>query len=58
MQFDHLAEAYFDGFDPDLADHKLGYLMALDLDLSMCSAPSCLTHIIKIPIVTNVSLQM
>ncbi|KIK02267.1 hypothetical protein K443DRAFT_677778 [Laccaria amethystina LaAM-08-1] len=42
-QFDHLAETYFDGFDYDLAERELGYLMALDLDLDMCSASLRLT---------------
>ena len=70
-QFDHLAETYFDGFDYDLAERELGYLMALDLDLDMCSASLRLTktaveatindkgacHIIKMLIRANVSLQ-
>ena len=71
MQFDHLAEAYFDGFDHDLAERELGYLMALDLNLDMCSASLRLTktaveatindkdacHLIKMLIVANASLQ-
>ena len=71
-QFDHLAETYFDGFDYDLAERKLGYLMALDLNLDMCSASLRLTktaveatindkdacHLIKMLIVANASLQM
>jgi dynactin 1 len=37
-QFDHLSEAYFDGFDTDLAERELGYVTSLDHDLDMFAA--------------------
>ena len=37
-QFDHLAEAYFGGFDTDLAERELGYVTSLDHDLDMFAA--------------------
>ncbi len=37
-QFDHLAEAYFCGFDTDLAERELGYVTAFDHDLDMFAA--------------------
>ena len=37
-QFDHLAEAYFSGFDTDLAERELGYVVSLDHDLDMFAA--------------------
>jgi len=37
-QFDHLSEAYFGGFDTDLAERELGYVTSLDHDLDMFAA--------------------
>ncbi|KAF5385085.1 hypothetical protein D9615_001067 [Tricholomella constricta] len=37
-QFDHLAETYFDGFDHDLGERELGYVLSFDHDLDMFSA--------------------
>ncbi|PFH49823.1 hypothetical protein AMATHDRAFT_4583 [Amanita thiersii Skay4041] len=37
-QFDHIAEAYFSGFEQDLGEREVGYVMALDHDLDMFSA--------------------
>ena len=37
-QFDHLAETYFDGFDTDLAERELGYVLGFDHDLDMFAA--------------------
>jgi dynactin 1 len=37
-QFDHLADAYFGGFDTDLAERELGYVTSLDHDLDMFAA--------------------
>ncbi|KAJ2935346.1 hypothetical protein H1R20_g1748, partial [Candolleomyces eurysporus] len=42
-QFDHLAEAYFGGYEHDLAERELGYVLALDHDLDMCAASLGLT---------------
>lgn len=42
-QFDHLAETYFSGYDYDLAERELGYVLALDHDLDMCAASLGLT---------------
>ncbi|KAG2022561.1 hypothetical protein CC2G_000299 [Coprinopsis cinerea AmutBmut pab1-1] len=42
-QFDHLAETYFSGFDHDLVERELGYVLALDHDLDMCAASLSLT---------------
>ncbi|TFK42165.1 dynactin [Crucibulum laeve] len=36
--FDHLAETYFDGFEHDLGERELGYVMAFDHDLDMFAA--------------------
>ncbi|KAJ3503186.1 hypothetical protein NLJ89_g8547 [Agrocybe chaxingu] len=43
-QFDHLAEAYFDGFETDLAERELGYVTAFDHDLDMFAASIALTR--------------
>ncbi|KAJ6604970.1 dynein associated protein-domain-containing protein [Mycena sp. CBHHK59/15] len=37
-QFDHLAETYFNGFDHDLGERELGYLISFDLDLDIFAA--------------------
>ncbi|KIL71443.1 hypothetical protein M378DRAFT_93968 [Amanita muscaria Koide BX008] len=37
-QFDHIAETYFAGFDHDLGERELGYLIALNHDLDMFAA--------------------
>jgi dynactin 1 len=37
-QFDHLAETYFSGFDYDLGERELGYLVSFDLDLDIFAA--------------------
>ncbi|KAF9567724.1 dynactin [Agrocybe pediades] len=37
-QFDHLAETYFAGFETDLAEREVGYVMAFDHDLDMFAA--------------------
>ncbi|KAH0591318.1 hypothetical protein H2248_001401 [Termitomyces sp. 'cryptogamus'] len=37
-QFDHLAETYFDGFDHDLGERELGYVLSFDHDLDMFAA--------------------
>lgn len=37
-QFDHLAETYFDGFETDLAERELGYVLGFDHDLDMFAA--------------------
>ncbi|KAF8644238.1 hypothetical protein AX16_008593 [Volvariella volvacea WC 439] len=37
-QFDHLAEAYFDGFDVDLGERELRYTAAFDGDLDIFAA--------------------
>ncbi|KAJ7246396.1 dynein associated protein-domain-containing protein [Mycena rebaudengoi] len=37
-QFDHLAETYFNGFDYDLGERELGYLVSFDLDLDIFAA--------------------
>ncbi|KDR85814.1 hypothetical protein GALMADRAFT_234908 [Galerina marginata CBS 339.88] len=37
-QFDHLAETYFNGFETDLVERELGYVMAFDHDLDMFAA--------------------
>ncbi|KAF8079158.1 dynactin [Lyophyllum atratum] len=37
-QFDHLAETYFDGFEHDLGERELGYVLSFDHDLDMFSA--------------------
>ena len=37
-QFDHLAETYFDGFDHDLGERELGYVVSFDLDLDVFAA--------------------
>ncbi|KAF6754161.1 dynactin [Ephemerocybe angulata] len=42
-QFDHLAETYFSGYEHDLAERELGYVLALDHDLDMCAASLGLT---------------
>ncbi|RXW18504.1 hypothetical protein EST38_g7340 [Candolleomyces aberdarensis] len=42
-QFDHLAETYFGGYEHDLAERELGYVLALDHDLDMCAASLGLT---------------
>ena len=34
-QFHHLVEAYFSGFDTDLAERELQYVVSLDHDLDM-----------------------
>ncbi|KAJ7508441.1 dynactin [Mycena galericulata] len=36
--FDHLAERYFSGFDYDLGERELGYLLSFDLDLDIFAA--------------------
>ncbi|KAK2464772.1 hypothetical protein APHAL10511_003190 [Amanita phalloides] len=42
-QFDHIAETYFAGFDHDLGERELGYVMMLDHDLDMFAASIGLT---------------
>lgn len=42
-QFEHLAEAYFSGFDYDLGERQLDYALQLDSDLDMFSAAIGLT---------------
>jgi dynactin 1 len=42
-QFDHLADTYFSGFETDLAERELGYVLALDHDLDTCTASLGLT---------------
>ena len=42
-QFDHIAETYFAGFDHDLGERELGYVMTLDHDLDMFAASIGLT---------------
>ncbi|KAF8346896.1 dynactin [Amanita rubescens] len=42
-QFDHIAETYFSGFDHDLGERELGYVMTLDHDLDMFAASIGLT---------------
>ncbi|KAJ2917876.1 hypothetical protein MD484_g2604, partial [Candolleomyces efflorescens] len=42
-QFDHVAETYFRGYEHDLAERELGYVLALDHDLDMCAASLGLT---------------
>nr|GAT55786.1 predicted protein [Mycena chlorophos] len=37
-QFDHLAETYFNGFDFDLGERELGYLVSFDSDLDIFAA--------------------
>ncbi|KAJ7597843.1 dynactin [Mycena floridula] len=37
-QFDHLAETYFDGFESDIGERELGYVVAFDRDLDMFAA--------------------
>ncbi|KAI0684674.1 dynactin [Cytidiella melzeri] len=37
-QFDHLAETYLSGFDFDLGERELGYILSIDHDLEMFSA--------------------
>ncbi|RDB28736.1 Dynactin, isoform [Hypsizygus marmoreus] len=37
-QFDHLAETYFDGFEFDLGERELGYVLSFDHDLDMFAA--------------------
>ncbi|KAJ7068484.1 dynein associated protein-domain-containing protein [Mycena amicta] len=37
-QFDHLAETYFSGFDSDLGERELGYLVSFDSDLDIFAA--------------------
>ncbi|KAG6885817.1 hypothetical protein C0993_009209 [Termitomyces sp. T159_Od127] len=37
-QFDHLAETYFNGFDHDLGERELGYVLSFDHDLDMFAA--------------------
>ncbi|KAF7320182.1 CAP-Gly domain-containing protein [Mycena kentingensis (nom. inval.)] len=37
-QFDHLAETYFSGFDSDLGERELGYLVSFDSDLDIFTA--------------------
>ncbi|KXN84997.1 hypothetical protein AN958_11842 [Leucoagaricus sp. SymC.cos] len=37
-QFDHLAETYFEGFESDLGEKELGYVVSFDSDLDMFSA--------------------
>ncbi|KAG5644147.1 hypothetical protein DXG03_009041 [Asterophora parasitica] len=37
-QFDHIAESYFDGFDHDLGEREMGYVLSFDHDLDMFSA--------------------
>ncbi|KAF8634861.1 hypothetical protein AX15_000617 [Amanita polypyramis BW_CC] len=42
-QFDHIAETYFAGFDHDLGERELGYVVTLDHDLDMLAASIGLT---------------
>ncbi|KAJ7194752.1 dynactin [Mycena pura] len=37
-QFDHLAETYFSGFDYDLGERELGYIVSFDSDLDIFAA--------------------
>ncbi|KAJ7082516.1 dynein associated protein-domain-containing protein [Mycena crocata] len=37
-QFDHLAETYFSGFEYDLGERELGYLVSFDMDLDIFAA--------------------
>lgn len=34
-QFDHLAETYFEGFDLDVGERELGFVLTLDHDLDI-----------------------
>ncbi|KAG5654154.1 hypothetical protein H0H81_006866 [Sphagnurus paluster] len=38
LQFEHLAETYFNGFETDLGERELGYVLSFDHDLDMFSA--------------------
>ncbi|TFK24263.1 dynactin [Coprinopsis marcescibilis] len=42
-QFEHLADTYLQGFEHDLAERELGYVLALDHDFDMCAASMGLT---------------
>lgn len=42
-QFDHLAETYFDGFEHDLGERELGYVVSFDMDLDVFAAAIGLT---------------
>ena len=37
-QFDHLAEAYFSGYESDLGERELGYALSVDHDLETFAA--------------------
>ncbi|KAG1728860.1 uncharacterized protein EDB91DRAFT_1313227 [Suillus paluster] len=43
VQFDHLAETYFDGFEQDLGKRELGYALSFDHDLDVFAASIGLT---------------
>ncbi|TFK65445.1 hypothetical protein BDN72DRAFT_824554 [Pluteus cervinus] len=38
VQLDHLAETYFDGYEHDLAERELGYMLAFDYELDIFAA--------------------
>lgn len=43
VQFDHLAETYFEHFEYDIGERELGYALSLDHDLDMYAASIGLT---------------
>ena len=42
-QFEHLAEMYFNGFDHDLGERELGYVLSLDTELDVFASSIALT---------------
>lgn len=42
-QFDHLAETYFDGFEHDIGERELGYVVSFESDLDVFAAAIGLT---------------